>query len=226
MKTVDKFGHYRGYQGNRSGPPGLGFVEDRDGNYDMMSKRLKNVRKGTDLNDVATMEHVVKLFESVDTNSKNLQSLNKVMMNLKENFFDNFPKTLATTLEANKTTILDPSIKSRVDTIILDMKAELTKTVKNIIDIEFVSKVTKIENSIKQSQTKIDKLDKEIKKIKDDAQSELKAVADMTRSFVYKVTSPSYQRNSEEKEESIHLTLKKPHSSWNHAFPEVKKGGS
>lgn len=50
MKTVDKFGRYRGYQ-NRAGPPGIGFHLNADGNYDMQDKILCNVGDPKSLKD-------------------------------------------------------------------------------------------------------------------------------------------------------------------------------
>lgn len=45
MKTVDKFGHYRGFE-SKAGPPGIGFALDEEGNYSMMEKRLTHVGNG------------------------------------------------------------------------------------------------------------------------------------------------------------------------------------
>lgn len=50
MKSVDKFGHYKGIQG-RAGPPGVGFVLDLAGDYDMQQKRLRNVHSPETDND-------------------------------------------------------------------------------------------------------------------------------------------------------------------------------
>ena len=55
MKTVDKFGHYRGLYG-RPGPPGIGFILNAQGNYDMQNKTLTNVGDPAQDHDAVTKQ--------------------------------------------------------------------------------------------------------------------------------------------------------------------------
>lgn len=57
-KTFDKFGHFRGYS-TKAGPPGVGFVLDADGNYNMQNKNLTNLKEPRVNSDAATKAYVV-----------------------------------------------------------------------------------------------------------------------------------------------------------------------
>ena len=57
MKSVDKFGHYRGFQG-KAGPPGLGFNFNKEGDFDLSNKRLTNVKDPQKDHDVVTKNYL------------------------------------------------------------------------------------------------------------------------------------------------------------------------
>lgn len=59
-RTVNKFGHYRGFQ-NKVGPPGVGFLLNADGNYDIQNKILSNVKDPVSDNDATTKKFVRKM---------------------------------------------------------------------------------------------------------------------------------------------------------------------
>lgn len=120
-----------------------------------------------------------------------------------------------------------------------ESKAELNEVVKNNLDgiigrytdenIKPLIKKASDENNkkidgMKKKLDAVDAIKKDLEKIKDDAKGELKALTDVVRAFVYKVTTPGYARNSEEKEKDLRQKLKEKHSSWREAFPEVEKG--
>ena len=61
-KALDKFGRQKNIEKCRAtrGPPGIGFMVNDDGQYDLGGKSLTNVATPKKYNDVATQEYVLQ----------------------------------------------------------------------------------------------------------------------------------------------------------------------
>lgn len=240
--TADRFGHY-GRHGLSSrmgsgvgkvvssrGPPGIGFHLTPDGNYDVKGKRITGVGNGEFDSDAANMRQMRAVGALVDFNHKLVAEL----------FPKNFPIYLEQYLEKHKQDKLLPIFKETISSEIgKDFGSYLQKhLVENSENIEgaWKSALTRmIDDRLKDldkslttkvtthiNKTVDEKLKKDLRKIKKEAEDELKAVTDMTRAFVYKMTSPGHSRNSDSQEEDIRRKLKEKDSTWRHAFPEVE----
>ena len=220
--TVDKFGRFRGYQA-QAGPPGVGFVLDEDGNYDMMNKRLRRVTAGTEMQDVVT-------YQQLEPHVKMLLMLNKSVHELLP---DRLPPLFEEFMKEQKEKLLIPLVtetlqKKLKEKLELEGKEVLVPMVKVAAEEVVKEKTTAIAKSVTNTmegkfKPKLDRLERELEKIKKEAHEELKSLSDVTRAFIYKITSPGYARNSPDQETVIRSKIKEKGSTWQHIFPEVTK---
>lgn len=222
MKTVDKFGRYRGFHGGVS-PKGMGFGLDKNGNYDMRNKQIKRVGQPSEPNDAVTLQVVRLLWDHVNFNTEKLTAIPKKIPQFLDEYIEKHKQEklipLFTDLTQQQTSdYVEKYKEEKIIPLIKDIVVEAIETPKSKIEACLDQY---IDQKLKEKRLKISKMEEEIKKIKADAQSELKAVADMTRAFVYKVTAPDFRRNSNEQETGIHKNLRDKNKTWRHAFPEV-----
>lgn len=116
MKTVNKFGHYRGFhvaQGTvlgPAGPAGVGFELDLDGNYNMRFKKLKNVALGTEPYDAATIKQLHEII-TMNSNGENIASRD-------------LPLAIRNYLEQHKDDFLLPLVHSSVENKMKDLPSQ------------------------------------------------------------------------------------------------------
>lgn len=234
MHTVDKFGRFKSFHGGRvgttRGPPGLGFILDRDGNYDMQNRRLTNVADGVEPNDCVTVKHLAILTEGVDNNAEVFTEHLSGLADTLNAGFEKFAKDrMIPKIQELQTAGFKKFIEEEEPVLTKKVSDEIQKDVAqklHEIILKYTDNVIKpwVKAEIKANDKNLEKIqaiERDITKIRDEIKTEFKAVTDITRDFVYRVTSPGYARNSKEKEAGIRKKLKESHTTWRDAFPEI-----
>lgn len=210
--SVDKFGRFRGGNGKTS-------INSTG------TEHLNEIVKLVELNHKGLLELPKKLPGFINTyierhKEEKIVPLIKNIVETEINEhgqrisagLDKVPPYLIALIEKHKNEKIVPLIEESITRHLEAPESKIKEVVQKIFDEKFENK-----------RLKINKLETDLKKIKSDSQDELKALSDITRAFVYKITTPGYQRNSLEKENNLRRQLKKESTTttWRHAFPEV-----